>query len=191
MRKVIFLVNISLDGFTAGPKGELDWLIPQAVTEESYRHFREIRQTVDTVLLGRLNYEGFVQYWPTVAKNPASAQKDVEFSRWLDDVEKLIFSHTLKHVDWKNAKLAKGGAEGVAKVKKRPGKDLLVMTSTSLGQSLIDLDMVDEYQLIVHPCTLGGGKALFKDRKAQSLSLLSTTPFPKTGAVALHYAVNR
>lgn len=191
MRKVIFLINTSLDGFTAGPNGDLSWLIPQAVTEESYRHFKDIRNKVDTVLLGRLNYEGFRSYWPTVSQNPASAKKDVEFSRWLDNVEKVVFSRTLKKVDWVNTRLARGGIDEVAELKNRSGKDLLVMTSTGLGQSLMGIDLVDELHLIVHPSILGAGKALFNGHKPEALSLVKTTPFPKTGAVALHYAVRR
>lgn len=192
MRKVIFYVNMSLDGFTAGPKGELDWLIPHAITEESWLYVRDMLRTVDTVLLGRSNYEGFSHYWPSVATNPSSPKKDVEFSRWLDDATKIVFSRTLRKVDWKNARLAKGGVEEVSALKKQPGKDMLIMTSTQLGQSLVDLDLVDEYRLIVLPSLLGRGKALFDGRKDKtSLSLVKATPFKSTGAIALQYAVKR
>ena len=101
---------MSLDGFTLGVNEQLDWLVPHATRPEAEAIFRRLRERCDTVLLGRVNYEGFVGYWPQVKDDPKAARTDVEISRWLDDVPKVVFSRTLREVTWKNARLAKRSA---------------------------------------------------------------------------------
>ena len=98
--------------------------------------FRRLRERCDTILLGRVNYEGFFGYWPQVKDDPKASRDDVEISRWLDDVPKVVFSRTLREVTWKNARLAKGSAaEEVAALKRAPGKDILIQNSTRLARA--------------------------------------------------------
>src|SRR5262249_41065329 len=102
-------------------------------------------------------------YWPKVKDDPKASRDDVEMSRWLDAVPKVVFSHTLREVTW-NARLAKGSAaEEVAALKRAPGKDIILQNSTRLAQSLLAADLVDELQTIVAPVVLGAGRALFAE----------------------------
>ena len=162
MRKVVLWVGMSLDGFTSGVNEQLDWLVPHATRPEPQAIFRRLRERCDTVLLGRVNYEGFLGYWPKVKDDPKASRDDVELSRWLDDVAKVVFSRTLRDVTWKNARLAKGAAaDEVAALKRAPGKDIIIQNSTRLAQSLLSAGLVDELQLLVAPVVLGAGRALF------------------------------
>ena len=162
MRNVVLWVGMSLDGFTSGVNEQLDWLVPHATRPESEPIFRRLRERCDTVLLGRVNYEGFHGYWPQVKDDPKASRMDVDISRWLDDVPKVVFSRTLREVTWKNARLARGGAaEEVAGLKRGPGKDIIIQNSTRLAQSLLAAGLVDELQLIVAPVVLGVGRSLF------------------------------
>jgi dihydrofolate reductase len=114
------------------------------------------------VLVGRVNYEGFLEYWPKVKDDPKASRNDVEISRWLDDVHKVVFSRTLREVTWRNARLAQGSAaEEVAALKRASGKDIIIQNSTRLAQSLLAAGLVDELHLIVAPVVLGDGRALF------------------------------
>jgi dihydrofolate reductase len=162
MRKVVLWIGMSLDGFTSGANEQLDWLVPHATRPQAEPIFRRLRERCDTVLVGRVNYEGFLGYWPKVKEDPKASRNDIDISRWLDDVPKIVFSHTLREVTWKNARLAKGSAaEEVAALKRAPGKDIIIQNSTRLAQSLLAAGLVDELQIILAPVVLGAGRALF------------------------------
>jgi dihydrofolate reductase len=162
MRNVIMHISMTVDGFVAGPNGEMDWL---ALDPESWAaDVERMKEKIDTVLLGRVNYEGFGGYWPTVADNPASGAADVTFSKWLDAVPKVVFSTTLDKADWQNSRLVKGDLmEEVQKLKQQPGKDIMIMNSTSIGQQLMRAGLVDEYWLWVNPAIIGAGRPLFEN----------------------------
>src|SRR4029079_4963641 len=107
-----------------------------------------------------VNYEGYLAYWPKVKDDPKASRDDVELSRFLEEVPKVVFSRTLKEVTWKNARLAKGSAaEEVAALKRAPGKDIIIQNSTRLAQSLMAAGLVDELQLIVAPVVVCGARA--------------------------------
>jgi dihydrofolate reductase len=162
MRKVMLWVGMSLDGFTSGVNEQLDWLVPHATRPEGHAIFTRLRERCDTVLLGRVNYEGFVGYWPKVKDDPKAAPHDVAISRWLDEVPKVVFSRTLHEVKWKNARLAKASAaDEVAALKRASGKDIIIQNSTRLAQSLLAAGLLDELHLVVAPVALGAGRALF------------------------------
>lgn len=152
---------MSLDGYTSGPSEQLDWLAPH-VTPQANAYFKKMRERSDTILVGRVNYEGFQSYWPRVKDDPKASRDDIEISRWLDDVEKLVFSRTLRQVTWKNARLATAdAAEEVAALKRAPGKDIIIQNSTRLTQSLLAAGVVDELNIMVAPVVVGAGRALF------------------------------
>ena len=192
MRKVVLWIGMSLDGFTSGVNEQLDWLVPHATQPESFPIFRRLRERCDTVLVGRVNYEGFFGYWPTVKDDPRASPNDVEISRFLDDVPKVVFSRTLREVTWKNARLAKGSAaEEVAALKRAPGKDILIQNSTRLAQSLLAAGLVDELHIIVAPVALGAGRALFAGLpKPIDLDLVEQTRF-EDGTFVVRYEVKR
>lgn len=162
MRKVVLWVGMSLDGFTSGENETLEWLVPHATQPEAHEFFERLRARADTILLGRVNYEGFFGYWPPVKDDPNASSTDKAISRWLDDTEKVVFSRTLREVRWKNARLARRDAVGeVAALKRDHGKDIIIQNSTRLARSLIAADLVDELALVIAPVAVGNGRALF------------------------------
>jgi dihydrofolate reductase len=162
MRKVILWIGMSLDGFTADEAEGLDWMVPHAVKPEGQAIFAGLRAQVDTVLVGRVNYQGFQGYWPAVQNDPKASPADLEISRWLDAVPKVVFSRTLKEVTWKNARLARGGiGDELAKLRREPGKDILVQNSTRLARSLLAEGQMDELVLLIAPVVIGSGRSLF------------------------------
>jgi dihydrofolate reductase len=161
MRRVVLWIGMSLDGYTSGPNEQLDWLAPH-ITPQAQAYFRKMRDRSDTILVGRVNYEGFLSYWPRVKDDPKASRDEVELSRWLDDVAKVVFSRTLREVTWKNARLAEGtAAEEVAALKRAPGKDIIIQNSTRLTQSLLAAGLVDELNIMIAPAVVGAGRALF------------------------------
>jgi dihydrofolate reductase len=192
MRKVTLWIGMSFDGFTSGVNEQLDWLVPYVTAPEGMAIFRRLRERCDTILLGRVNYEGFHGYWPAVQNDPKAAPDDVDISRWLDKIPKVVFSRTLKDVTWKNARLAKGSAaDEVATLKSAPGKDLLIQNSTRLAHSLLEAGLVDELNITVAPVVLGEGRPLFTGLKRRiELRQAELTRF-ENGTVYTRYEVKR
>ena len=192
MRKVVLWVGMSLDGFTSGPNENLDWLVPLATTPEPQAFFRKLRQRIDTILVGRVNYEGFHGYWPAVQNDPKASADDRDISRWLDEVPKIVFSRTLREVTWKNARLAKrSAADEVAALKRAPGKDIIIQNSTRLAQSLLAAGLVDELQMTVAPVAVGAGRALFSGLPQRiDLGLAEQIRF-EDGTLFVRYEVKR
>ena len=166
MRKVMLWIGMSFDGFTSGVNEQLDWLVPYVTAPEGMTIFRGLRERCDTILLGRVNYEGFFRYWPPVKDDPKASRDDVDISRWLEEIPKVVFSRTLREVKWKNARLARGGAaEEVAALKRAPGKDILIQNSTRLARSLLEAGLVDELNITIAPVVVGEGRSLFAGLK--------------------------
>jgi dihydrofolate reductase len=156
MRKVIFSMGASLDGFIAGPDGEIDWSAPD---EELHRFHNQQMREIGAHLCGRGLYETMV-YWETADQNPSAAEYELEFARIWKDLPKIVFSQSLEKVEG-NARLVRDGvAEEVAKLKEQPGNDLAV-GGAGLASSLTKLGLIDEYRLFVSPVVLGGGTPYF------------------------------
>lgn len=189
MRKVVLFMHISLDGFAAGPNGELDWI---SYDQELEKYAEEVVSTVGAPLYGRVTYQMMESYWPTVLTNPSATQHEMEHARWVENIPKIVFSKTLDKVEWHNTRLIKDNiAEEVMKLKQQPGKDLVIFGSPGLTHTFMGLDLIDEYRLTVNPVILGRGMPIFKDFKARSdLKLLNTKTFG-SGVVALHYETKR
>ena len=155
--------------------------------EEIHQHYNELLSNANTLLYGRITYQLMESYWPTVVKNPTGNKPTDEFAVLIDNISKIVFSHTLKNVDWKNAKVAKKDIkEEVLELKQQAGKHILV-GSPSLILALTQLELIDEYQLGVQPTVLGSGLPLFKNiRDRIDLKLLKTKTFG-CGAVMLYY----
>lgn len=186
MRKLIMQLELTLDGYYAGPHEEFDWF---TLDPEAWRlRVDDYRNTIGTVLLGRKNYQGFGGYWPTMANSQVATETDVTFSRWLDEVPKVVFSRTLEKAEWQNSRLVKDDLPGeVSRLKEEPGKDILIMSSASVAQECMQHGLIDAYWLTVHPVALGDGLSLFKDRVG--LNLLDSKAF-SSGQVFLHYTTN-
>lgn len=185
MRKLITTTWISLDGFIAGPNGEMDWIM---VEDEMGAYEDAIVTSADTLLLGRVTYQSFAGSWPHVPDNPDAQPGEKEYARKLNAMRKIVFSKTLPTVEWNNSSLLKEVRhEDIAKLKQEPGRDMLIYGSASIVQTLTNLGLIDEYQLLVHPVVLGGGKPLFQDvKERQKLKLVSTRTFP-SGVIGLYY----
>ena len=182
MKKVIASPFVTLDGFMAGPQGELDWNEPY-YDEEMGSYIRQQFEDVDTIFLGRVTYQLFAGYWPT-----QGVKDDPVFAEKMNSMPKIVFSRTLSHVEWSNSRLVKENIpEEIARLKAQPGKDIVIDGSAGLIHSLTNLGLIDEYRLRVHPLVLGNGLPLFKDVKEKiNLKLVKAQPF-RSGVVILHY----
>jgi dihydrofolate reductase len=169
--KVIYSMGVSLDGFIAGPGGEIDWSAPD---DELHRFHNQETLELGAHLCGRRLYEEMT-FWETAHENPSAPEHVIEFARIWQSLPKVVFSTTLETVEG-NARLATDGvAEEVARLKEQPGKDLAV-GGAGLASALIELDLVDEYRLFVSPVVLGGGTPYFPAR-AERLELVETRTF--------------
>lgn len=180
MRKVIVFMMTTLDGYVAGPNGEIDW----HVVDDEFNEFAAHQlDSVDMLLFGRVTYEGMASYWPT----PAAATDDPTIAEKMNTLPKIVFSRTLEKADWQNTRLIKDNiAEEIARLKQQPGKDLIILGSSNLAASFINLGLIDEFRIMVNPVVIGGGKPLFGGvEDTLKLKLLSTRTF-RSGNV-LHY----
>jgi dihydrofolate reductase len=179
MRKLIAAINMTLDGFCDHTAMIAD--------EEIHEHYNELLSNADTLIYGRITYQLMESYWPSVVKNPTGNKPFDEFAVLIDNISKIVFSRTLKNVDWKNTKLKKEViAEELLELKQQKGKNILV-GSPGLIVALTQLDLIDEYQLGVQPIVLGSGLSLFKNvRNRVNLRLLKTKIL-RCGAVILYY----
>jgi len=179
MRKLIAAINMTLDGFCDHTALIAD--------DEIHQHYNELLSSAGTLLYGRITYQLMESYWPTVVKNPTGNKPTDEFAVIIDNISKIVFSHSLKNVDWKNAKVAKKDIkEEVLELKQQPGKDILV-GSPSLIVALMNLNLIDEFQLSVQPIILGNGLPLLKNINDRiNLKLLKTKTF-SSGSITLYY----
>jgi dihydrofolate reductase len=179
MRKVIAAMNMTLDGFCDHTAMNAD--------DEIHQHYTDLLNSAGTLLYGRTTYQLMESYWPTVVKSPTGNKSTDDFAVAIDNASKIVFSRTLKQVDWKNTKLKNEIVKDeILELKRQAGKPILA-GSPSLIVALTQLDLIDEYQLSVHPTIVGTGLPLFKNIKARvDLKLLKTKTFG-CGAVLFYY----
>ena len=182
MAKVIAAMNMTLDGFCDHTAMIAD--------DEIHQHYSDLLRSGGTVIYGRITYQ-LMEYWRSVVENPTGNRSTDEFAVTMDNIPKLVFSRTLKDVDWKTAKLAKSDLkEEVLELKRQAGKDILV-GSPSLIVALTQLGLIDEYQLGVQPTVVGSGLPLFKNITDRvDLKLLKTKTFG-CGAVIHYYQTTK
>ncbi len=178
MRKLFWQMSVTLDGFMEGPNRELDHTAGFQDPDFD-RYATDMLNSIGGMLLGRVTYELFADYWPS-AKGPDADQMNL--------LPKFVFSRTLKKVDWKNSRLAQGNvAEEVTRLKQQPGKDLALFGSADLAATLVRLGLIDEYRILVTPVVLGRGTPMFKHSESTlTLELLKATTW-SSGTVALWY----
>lgn len=194
MRKVISFMHISLDGFVAGPNGEMDWI---KVDEEIFDHVGKRISEGDTALYGRVTYQMMESYWPTAADKPEATKHDIEHSKWYSKVRKVVLSKTMKDADpiaigQTNTKIISDNlSESINEIKQVAGEDILLFGSPTATHALIQEDLIDGYWLFVNPVILGRGIPLFLDIKDKiNLELLNTRQFT-SGVTELNYLVVR
>jgi dihydrofolate reductase len=183
MRKLIYSMGVSLDGFIAGPHGEIDWSAPD---EELHRFHNEQTRELGVHLCGRRLYEVMV-YWETADQDPAAAEHEREFARIWQQTPKVVFSRTLDRVEGNARLVGDDVAAEVAELKRQPGKDLAV-GGADLAATLISHGLVDEFGLFVSPVILGAGTPFFRAVETRlDLELLETRTFGSR-VVYLRYA---
>lgn len=187
MRRIITTTWVTLDGFIAGPNGEMDW-VAEFYDDAMGAYENDLVSAADTLLLGRVTYESFAGSWPHVPDNPDAAESEKAYARMLNAMRKVVFSRTLDRVEWNNSTLLREVTpEAIEQLKREPGRDMLIYGSASLVRTLTDLGLIDEYQLLVHPVILGGGKPLFGGLKDQAKLRLVNTKTHPSGVVVLTY----
>ncbi len=153
-------MNVTLDGFMAGPDCELDWHF-NYWNEEMARYAGEQLSKADTILLGRITYNAMAKYWPSKMKDLLCPREDIAFADLINSCQKVVFSKTLENVSWNNSMLAKENIrKEIIKLKQQPGKDMIVYGSGSIVSALSKYNLIDEYVLWVHPVVLGKGKTV-------------------------------
>ena len=184
MRKIIVSNLITLDGFFAGPNGEIDWFI---TGEDFFEDTPEQIDSVDALLFGRVTYEGMHSYW----LSPAAIEGDPVIAERMNSQNKIVFSKTLDRVDWgkwDNARLIKGDlGEEVRKLKQQPGKNMMIFGSGQIVAALTQLGLIDEYRIFLNPVVLGKGKSMFDGvTSTVKLKLIESKTF-KSGVIGLTY----
>jgi dihydrofolate reductase len=179
MRKVIASINVTLDGFCDHTAGIVD--------DELHQKTNELLRSADTMLFGRVTYQLMESAWPLIVKNPTGVKAVDEFAVLIDKMSKIVFSKTLKTVEWKTASVAKGDIEEeVINLKQQPGKNILVGGATIM-MKLMQLGLIDEFWLWVHPIILGHGLPLFKNITDRIDLKLLETKILGSGVVVLCY----
>jgi len=185
MRKLVQFMHVSLDGFVAGPHGEMDWI---NVDEEMFDYAGQRTNESDTALYGRVTWEMMEGYWPTAADQPNPSKHDLEHSRWYNHVEKVVVSRTLKGKRVKNTRIVSDNvAAEIKKIKEEAGKEIIIFGSPSTSHLLMNAGLVDDLWVFVNPVVLGEGIPLFKGIPDKiNLKLVKNHVF-KSGVVCLHY----
>jgi dihydrofolate reductase len=168
MRKLKLQMQITVDGFVAGPEGQLDWMTWDMDTD-LIAFINRLTDSSDTILLGRKMTDGFVKYWEQVVTKPESPE--YAFGRKMVDMPKIVFSRTLKKVEGRNVSVEGGAlADAVDRLKKQPGKDLVVYGGAGFVSSLIENGLIDEMNFFVNPVAIGAGLRVFGGRKPLKLA---------------------
>ena len=183
MRKIVFMMSVSLDGFFEGPDRELDW---QLVDVELHQHLNEWLATAGAFLDGRVTYELMAGYWPTADQDPGASAPQIEFARIWRDMPKIVFSRTLEQAGWNTTIVRELVPEDIRKLQAQPGGDL-VIGGADLAAAFRAHDLIDEYRIYVQPVLLGRGRPLFQPSDVTARLHLAETRAFGNGVVLLRY----
>jgi dihydrofolate reductase len=186
-RKIIVTTWVTLDGYMAEPDGGMAF-VGESFDAANGQYQFDIAKAADTLILGRVTYQSFAGSWPYVPDKPNADPGEVAYAKLLNAMRKIVYSRTLSSVEWENSDLHREiDPVEIAELKKQPGGNILVYGSASIVQALTNLDLVDEYQIQVHPDILGAGKPLFKNIEHKiKLKLVESYARP-AGVVVLIY----
>lgn len=182
-------MHLSLDGFVAGPNGEMNWI---KVDEEIFDHVGKRISESDTALYGRVTYQMMEDYWPTASDDPNASRHDIEHSKWYKNAHKIVLSKTLNGANLTNTTIISDDiSDRINEIRQEDGKEILLFGSPTATHALIQLNLIDGYWLFVNPIILGRGIPLFENVTDKiKLNLLSTRQFT-SGVTALNYVVDR
>jgi len=182
-------MHISLDGFVAGPNGEMDWI---KVDEEIFDYVGKRISASDTALYGRVTYDMMQNYWPTAADKPNASKHDIEHAAWYKKVNKVVLSKTMKGEGLTNTKIISDNLTNkINELKQQPGSEIALFGSPKATHALMQLGLLDGYWLFVNPILLGHGIPLFANVKEKTkLKLVNTKQFT-SGVTELNYVVDK
>jgi dihydrofolate reductase len=188
-RRVVTNMSLSLDGRYARPDPQdMSWVMPYAVTDVARDHLTNLWEPASTALLGRVNAEGFLSYWPSVIEMDGADPRDVGFAKWLVDTEKVVLSSTLSESPWERTRVIdQPTPDVVTHLRTLPGGDILVLSSASIIKALLAADLVDRLSLMIFPVFLGAGPRLFDDGLPVGRWALTREAAGEHGALALVY----
>jgi dihydrofolate reductase len=189
-RKVTANLSLTIDGRYNGPggPGDLGAIVPYAMTEVARNHLSRITEGATTALLGRLNAQGFMGFWPSVAENENADPRDRGYAKWLVDAEKVVLSSTLTEPPWERTRVVNAPtAEVVADLKATEGGDILVNSSVSVIKPLLAADLLDRLYLMICPEIAGDGQRLFDDGLPSSKWTLAHLETGNLGEIAMVY----
>lgn len=189
MRKLKLQVQMTVDGYIAGPNGEMDWMIFNW-DDELKKYVNEITEPVDCIVLGRKLAEGFIPHWTTVAADPD--HPEFTAGKKFTDTNKVVFTKTLDKPEWNNTVLRKGDlVDEITILKNQGGKDIIAYGGATFVSALIKAGMIDELHLFINPAVIGNGMAIFKELGSkQNLTRVKSTSFD-CGIVVLNYELKR
>lgn len=183
MRKLKLQMQMSVDGFIAGPNGELDWMLFNW-DDVLIKYVTELTNSVDTIILGRKLAEGFIPYWKNVAADPENPENAA--GKTFTNLPKIVFSKTLQESQWDNTRVAKNITDEIVELKKQPGKDIIAYGGATFVSDLIKHNLIDEYHFFINPVIIGNGMSIFKGHERKNLDLIKTTT-TGNGIVVLLY----
>jgi dihydrofolate reductase len=182
MRKVKLQMQLSANGFVAGPNGEMDWMTWNW-DDALKKYVTDLTAPVDCIIMGRKLAQGFIPYWADVVSRPDDPQ--FPFGKIMHDTPKVVFTKTLEKSEWENTVLAKGNlADEINNLKKQQGGDIIVYGGANYVTNLIEERLIDELNLFINPAAIGNGMTIFANRK--NLKLINATAFD-CGIVVLKY----
>jgi dihydrofolate reductase len=189
MRKLKLQVQMTVDGFVAGPNGEMDWMSFNW-GNDIINYVNELTDSSGTILLGRKMTEGFISHWSNVVSKPDDPS--YAFGKKMIDIPKVVFSRTLDRSSWINTTVANGKlGDEIDKLKKQPGKDIIIYGGVGFVSSLIGNNLIDEYHIFINPVAIGKGMTIFNLLEAkQNLTLIKSKPFD-CGIVVNCYVPNK
>ena len=185
MRKLVLQIQMSIDGFIAGPNGEMEWVICDW-DKELNAYVEDILKSVDCIVLGRKLAEGFIPYWEQVASDPEHVEQ--ESGKQFTYTPRVVFSKTLKTSPWKNATIVNGDlAYEMKEMKKQDGNDIYACGGANFVSNLIKDNLIDELHLFINPSVLGNGMPIFAEvESVHNYRLEKATTF-ECGIVVLKY----
>lgn len=188
-RRVVANMALSLDGHYSRPDPlDMSWVMPYAVTDVARDHLTALWESATTAVMGRVNAEGFLGFWPTVIGAEGVDERDEGFAKWLVDTDKVVFSSTLGEAPWERTTIVdEPTAEAIADLKAAEGGDIAVLSSASIIKALLAADMVDRLSLSVFPVFLGQGPRLFDDGLPEGRWDLARQAAGEHGTLSLVY----
>ncbi|RFS19348.1 dihydrofolate reductase [Chitinophaga silvatica] len=185
MRKILSFMHVSLDGYVAGPNGEMDWI---KLDDKLFDYVGERTNTVDLALYGKNTFDMMESYWPTAADKPNATKHDKEHSAWYKKVNKLVASTTLQSNDPLVTVLGTDLPQRLREIKNQEGSEIIMFGSPGLVHSLLEYELIDAFWLFINPVLIGKGIPMFEGLKhITQLQLIKTDIFQKSGVVCLNY----